>query len=73
LLALILVVEDPSKGYRVGHRYPPETDEVHNESLRTLNELCNDANGKTVSRFAMNPSSLALTEVTCDILCFELF
>lgn len=54
MLAVLFVVEDPSKGYRLAYRYPPEvssvsSDKVH-ESMATLNELCRDSGGKTVAR-----------------------
>lgn len=60
MLAVLFVVEDPSKGYRLAYRYPPESassvdsEPSHStqmsESMATLNELCKDSGGKTVAR-----------------------
>lgn len=61
MLAVLFVVEDPSKGYRLAYRYPPEAPSVDSgggsdtsiptsESMATLNELCKDSGGKTVAR-----------------------
>jgi hypothetical protein len=64
MLAVLFVAEDPSKGYRLAYRYPPEAptsadggghhvgggNHMQSESMATLNELCKDSGGKTVAR-----------------------
>jgi hypothetical protein len=64
MLAVLFVAEDPSKGYRLAYRYPPEVptsadggghhvgggNHMQSESMATLNELCKDSGGKTVAR-----------------------
>lgn len=53
MISVLVIVEDSAKGYRTAFRYPEEARveaSVQSESVRTLNELLKDANGKTLAR-----------------------